>query len=85
MIYVGRGLLRSSGLKPVPRMVAVMGLQGLAHSTSAYLQGWRSCNLSGQSMPVFDYPYGENWVLFISDWNPPCSSLCPLALSLRLL
>jgi len=51
-------------LKPVPRMVAEMGLQGLAHSTSVCLWGWRSYSLSGQPFPVFDYHHGENVFFF---------------------
>lgn len=58
-------------------MAAEMGLQGLAHSTSVHLQGWRSLC---QRLTTFRL---KTVFLITSNWNPLGSSLCLLALNFR--
>lgn len=73
----GDGLLHLSSsrqyhLKLVTQVLFQLGLE--------YLQGWRLHSLSGQPMPVFDFPHSERITSFACPKHNPGSSWCPLLL-----
>lgn len=58
-------------------------IQGSSQLTFS-LQDRKSCNLSGQPVPVFEHDYNVGFFSFLSSQSLPFFSLCPLPLALPL-